>query len=848
MKTLRLSLLLVLLRATAIDVHGAAVADYAVQLSATVQTNPPIIFLSWPADPAATGYSIARKMRDDLAWGVTENLSPTATNYTDTNITVGQPIEYHIIKTASTYSGVGYIYTGVEVPIFESRGKVILLVDNTCVSNLSFELFRLERDLIGDGWTMLRHDVTRMAVDPANTNSSVWMARSNEIATVKQIITADYAADPANVKAVFILGHVPVPYSGNLSPDGHGNHRGAWPADVFYGDVDGVWNDSSVQSIVSSDLRNWNFRGDGKFDHTALPSDVELQVGRVDLANLPAFSLSEIELLRQYLNKDHNFRHKLFTVEPRGLIDDNFGENGGEPFAVNGWRNFAPMFGGTNVAETDWFTTLATQSYLWAYGCGPGNFTGASGVGDTSNFAASDPRVVFTMLFGSDFGDWDSPNSFLRAPLATPTYTLTCSWAGRPNWQFHHMALGETIGFSTRWAQNNFSTYWANANARNVHIALMGDPTLRMHVVAPPGALAATTNGSGGVNLSWGASPDAIVGYHVYRAPTAAGPFTRLNAQLLTTTNYTDGTLASNVYMVRAVKLELSASGSYYNPSQGIFKEFVPPPAITPADTTGALTSSLNPAPPGSNVTFTMTVSAVPPGAGPPTGTVQFQIDGANVGGPVPLNNGAASHTTSTLTHGTHTVVAAYGGDSNFTGTTNFLAQTINTPPVASPDTLERDPTNGVKVAITTLLNNDTDADGDVIIFLGVAATSAQSGTVVSNAGWIFYTPASGYTNTDTFTYTIGDSFSLSVTGLVTVNIRADNAPSANLRLVPTGNGSYEIWGDGIPGRVYHIQATEQLGTTNWQTLGTVTGDTSGLFLFLDATNSPLRFYRTMSP
>ena len=77
------------------------------------------------------------------------------------------------------------------------------------------------------------------------------------------------------------------------------------------------------------------------------------------------------------------------------------------------------------------------------------------GVGSTSDFAANDPQVVFTMLFGSYFGDWDSQDNFLRAALATPTYTLACVWAGRPYWYFHHMGLGETIGFSARVSQNN---------------------------------------------------------------------------------------------------------------------------------------------------------------------------------------------------------------------------------------------------------------------------------------------------------------------------------------------------------------------------------------------------------
>jgi len=73
----------------------------------------------------------------------------------------------------------------------EARGKVVLLVDNTLATNLVMELARLQQDLVGDGWTVLRHDVARMAVDPANTSSNVWAPRSNELATIKGFIKAD---------------------------------------------------------------------------------------------------------------------------------------------------------------------------------------------------------------------------------------------------------------------------------------------------------------------------------------------------------------------------------------------------------------------------------------------------------------------------------------------------------------------------------------------------------------------------------------------------------------------------------------------------------------------------------
>jgi hypothetical protein len=533
-----------------------SVSDYCVRLSATVQTNPPRVTLTWPGDSRATGYTLYRKSRDGAAWGAGTVLATNATSFVDSNVAVGQTYEYRVSKTASGYSGHGYLYAGLEAPLVEDRGKLVLLVDNTHAASLALELSRLQQDLVGDGWTVLRHDV----------------ARTDAVTNVKALIAADYAADPANVKALFLFGHLPVPYSGSIAPDGHSDHVGAWPADAYYGDMDGPWTDATLTSTNASRAENRNVPGDGKFDQSSLPSAVELFVGRVDLANLPAFASSERELLRQYLEKDHNFRHKFTTAQARGLIDDNFGVFSGEAFALNGWRNFAPCFGAANSVAADWFTTLATQSYLWGYGCGAGGYTSASGIGTTADFAASDPRVVFTMLFGSYFGDWDSQNNFMRAALATPTCTLTCAWAGRPHWAFHHMALGEPIGFSARLAQNNSGLYAANGYSRSVHIALLGDPTLRMHVVAPPAALTLGARAEGGADLGWRPSSEGVLGYLVYGAASADGPFTRLTPGPVAGTNFSDLGAAAAVYMVRAVKLESAASGTYFNASQGVFQ------------------------------------------------------------------------------------------------------------------------------------------------------------------------------------------------------------------------------------------------------------------------------------
>jgi hypothetical protein len=100
----------------------------------------------------------------------------------------------------------------------------------------------------------------------------------------------------------------------------------------------------------------------------------------------------------------------------------------------------------------------------------------------------------------------------------------------------------------------------------------MGDPTLRMHQVAPAANLAATGNGST-VAVTWSPSVDATAGYHVYRAASADGPFTRLTTSPVTVTNFSDTTSTSSnaTYMVRAIKLESTPSGTYYNSSQGVF-------------------------------------------------------------------------------------------------------------------------------------------------------------------------------------------------------------------------------------------------------------------------------------
>ncbi len=543
--------------------RASEVQAFTVNIEATVEKSPPRITLSWTPDAASQKYEIYRKLKNDRSWS---NLGSTTSNtYQDMSVQTGIIYEYMVKKVRKdNYIGYGFLYTGIEVPFPDSRGKIILIIDNTYSNSLASEISRLEQDLVGDGWQVIKHEVSR-----------------NEKAfNIKKLIVNDYNADSYNVKAVFLLGHVPVPYSGNIAPDGHGEHLGAWPADAYYGDINGVWAGS-----VST------------FSPSLLPSPVDLMVGRADFADMPGSSVSasfptELELLRNYLNKDHAFRQKKMIVEQRAIISDQMGVIYGHPHGVNAWRNFVPLVGTSkvyNVAVSTYASITHDQSYLLGLANGAGSYNSVARAGTSGNWQEmtsadiinQDSGAVFNLALGSWFGDWDSQDNLLRAFLAN-SKGLASAWAGRPDWFIQHLGLGEPIGYSARASQNSNSSgpyYQSAANADPyefsglIHSALMGDPTLRLKYIAPPPILNATkiTNG---VSLAWQSSQESSVSYYVYRANSLHGTFSRITASPVTSTTFTDPAgSSSSVYMVRAIKLETTPSGSYYNPSQGVFSQ-----------------------------------------------------------------------------------------------------------------------------------------------------------------------------------------------------------------------------------------------------------------------------------
>ncbi len=147
-------------------------------------------------------------------------------------------------------------------------------------------------------------------------------------------------------------------------------------------------------------------------------------------------------------------------------------------------------------------------------------------------------------------------------------------------------------------------------------------------------------------------------------------------------------------------------------------------------------------------------------------------------------NHGTASFTPTSITYTpnsnyfgsdvfTYSISDGQGGVD--TATVNVTVNPVNDPPVAINDNAT---TNENTPVIIPVLGNDFDIDGPSLAI--ISAGSASHGTVAFTAASITYTPNSGYSGFDSFTYTISDGF-LSDTATVNVTVNAvNNPPSAD--------------------------------------------------------------------
>lgn len=606
--------ILTMLGATAATAETSAV--YTVPI-AVERRSPSTVRCHWERDSFAVAYDILVKAPDALDW----TLDTTGgADLQERLFTIpAEGLDVRVAKVGRLPDGLpvagdGYMrLTRLDHAVPPSLGRVLLVVDAATAERCSAALTTWTDDCRREGWMVERHVVTPSTA-PAN-------------APAVRAAIADRWRDSVNgrLTSVFLVGAVPVPYSGGFSlrggvpnVDAHPEHGGAWTCDGYYADMvrsgtlDAAtdWTDTDVDIVdpaVAVREQNRNVPGDGKFDQSVFPSDIELAVGRLDLGNLPSLGTrpddrqTEWAMIDRYFAKNHAYRSGISRPPYRALVDDVFGPFARvvadtirlvEAFGAIGWRAGTALVGVENTVDGDWWPELGrerpildTFDALFAYGAGPGGYDHCDFVIGMKELTTARLQAVFTMMFGSYFADTDSEDNVLRGVLAVDGRTLTAAWAGRPHWFLHTMAAGATVGEATRLSTNNSFTYRGAILAstasdatdaytfgtRSIHQQLHGDPTLRMPTPITD-AVAVTETSSTELRLTWLGSTEAVY-YLVETADALEAPFRRLDSVAHSPTGTQQVTVAATTagrYLrLRPVSYGSGPATSYVNVGYG---------------------------------------------------------------------------------------------------------------------------------------------------------------------------------------------------------------------------------------------------------------------------------------
>jgi hypothetical protein len=546
-------------------------------VSASVSENPASVTLNLHENIFNTSetYTIKRRPLNGsgLDWTTVASGLLNST-WTDNNVELGQTYEYQVSRNTGSSVATGYITACIRYDQSGYKGQMILVIDNSFQNSLAVEIEQLKKDLVYEGWF-----VNELYFQRATT----WETEPS-IIDLKNEITAIYNNSPVNDKPthLFLLGHLPIARSGldAITPDDHDENKGARGADCFYADVDGVFTDLETFNPGNIDTKAINLPGDLKWDQDFIPSELELAFGRIDFADIAGSTQNEENLLRNYLNRLHNYRNVNDGFDMGNKTAFHFGYDNSND---GSYRSLIPISGINNVD----FYSGNLSFPQWVQQNVPYQiFMQNVQVPNTSQWLE---HGMNSTIFSSDqsyWGYWDVPFNFgsygkIRELLSKSTKCLGIIYTTTGINIFHQPGMGETMGWSCKriMDHNNTNNLYQKPEQpfdtfdfwNRTHFQYHGDPTLRLNQVKPVNNVEVTF--SNGHLITWSTSTDDnIIGYHVYKSYAENGPFQRLTSSPISDLSFTDPDLTTVIryYIVKAIKLETTGSGTYLNPSIGV--------------------------------------------------------------------------------------------------------------------------------------------------------------------------------------------------------------------------------------------------------------------------------------
>jgi autotransporter-associated beta strand protein len=154
----------------------------------------------------------------------------------------------------------------------------------------------------------------------------------------------------------------------------------------------------------------------------------------------------------------------------------------------------------------------------------------------------------------------------------------------------------------------------------------------------------------------------------------------------------------------------------------------------------------------------------------------------------------------------------------------------VTHPPKATTMTVTRAAGLSVKISLSDLATNWSDADGDTVVLSGINLVTTNSINLATNSAWILYTNSPNVN--DQFSYSISDGNGGTNIGLVNIVITSNLTGQAT-GLFNNPGGPVTVSFAGIPGYSYSVQRTTNL--TDWVTIWTTNAPGGGLFNYTDS-------------
>ncbi|MFI9260437.1 beta strand repeat-containing protein, partial [Streptomyces sioyaensis] len=488
------------------------------------------------------------------------------------------------------------------------------------------------------------------------------------------------------------------------------------------------------------------------------------------------------------------------------------------------------LSGGTASVTTNGLVTAGTYTVTAAYG-GDGNFAGSSGSDTQTVNQASTATTVASAPDPSVVGELVSFTATV-APVSpgagTPTGTVTFVIDGGGGGTLTGTLSGGTTTVSTSTldagvhnvtatysgdadfsASSGTDTQTVNQASTTTAVTSAPDPSVFGEAVTFTATVAVTSPGAG--------SPTGTVTFVI----DGAGGGTLTGTVSGGTASVTTSTLEPGTHNVTATyNGDANFAGSVGTDTQ----------TVNQASTTTAVASAPDPSVVGESVSFTATVAPVSPGAGTPTGTVTFVIDGGG-GGTLTgtLSGGTTTVSTSTLDAGVHNVTATYSGDADFSASVGTDTQTVNPASTTTAVTSAPDPSVFGEAVIFTATVAPVSPGvgtptGTVTFVIDGAGGGTLTGTVVAGIATVTTTTLEPGTHNVTATYNGDANFASSVgTDTQTVN-QATTLTAVSSAPDPSTNGASVTFtavvaavppGVGIPSGTVNFTITDGVTTVN---------------------------------